>query len=319
MQRKAAVFCHNGLGDGVISLILSNNFHQNGWLIDTFHNTIDSLQMWFPHLPILKYPKMSEISRILSYYDEIVVFHNDTYEFVLKLIEEGKKIYPEKIKVIYAYPSKGVFLQPYYQDCLIDPGVPLVQNLERFCQKILKFPIVTKKNGFLAPRRLEHRKYLRRILLHTVSSREGKNWPKKKYVKLALHLKKEGFDPYIILGGAKDRKDWEPYLKTYSMEAPNFENLDAIAQFIYESGYLIGNDSGVGHLASCLGIPTVTISRRKTVAKFWRPYWAAGRIVNPTSWIPNIRGFRLRDQKWKSFISVKKVLRSFEMLYQTTR
>lgn len=319
MQRKAAVFCHNGLGDGIISLILSNNFHQNGWQIDTFHNTMDSLQMWVPHLPILKYPQLSEISKIFSYYDEIIVFQNDTYPFVLKLIEEGKKICPEKIKVIYAFPSKGIFSEPYYQDCLVDPNIPLVQNLEKFCHKILKFPIVTRKNGFLAPRRLNNRKYLRRIALHTVSSREGKNWPKQKYVKLALHLRKEGFDPYIILGGEKDQTEWGPYLKSCSIQAPRFESLDALAQFIYECGYLIGNDSGIGHLASCLGIPTITISRRKTVSKFWRPYWAPGKIVNPVSFIPNIRGFRLRDRKWKSFISVKKVLRSFEKLYQTTQ
>jgi ADP-heptose:LPS heptosyltransferase len=317
MQRKAAVFCHNGLGDGIISLVLSNNFHQNGWEIDTFHNNMDSLQNWVPHLPILKYPDETEISKILQTYDEIIIFHNDSSNFVLRLIQEGKAVCAEKVKVIYAYPSKNIVFEPYYKDSYIDPRIPIVKNLEKFCQRILNFPHITKHNGFLPPRGLIHKKYAKRVALHTVSSRDGKNWPREKYVKLALHLKNEGFEPSFILGGPKDRGDWDDYLKDTPFACPMFSNLDEIAQYIYESGFFVGNDSGLGHLASCLSVPTVTISRRKTVARFWRPSWTEGAIVNPSSLIPNIRGLRIRDRKWKSFVSVKKVLRAFEKLYQT--
>ena len=74
---------------------------------------------------------------------------------------------------------------------------------------------------------------------------------------------------------------------------------------------MIGNDSGVGHLASCLGIPTLTICRSQMAANFWRPGWSKGAVITPPAWVPNLKGLRLRDQHWQKFISVKKVYKTF--------
>jgi heptosyltransferase-3 len=87
-----------------------------------------------------------------------------------------------------------------------------------------------------------------------------------------------------------------------------------LTRFIYESGYLVGNDSGLGHLASFLGVPTCTITRRKALAKLWAPSYTPGAVVTPPPWVPNIRGLRLRDRYWQSFISVEKVLFAFDKL-----
>ena len=77
MGLKAAVFCHNGLGDGVNCLVLSNNLHLNGWKVDTYQNAIGSMQNWFPHLNVLAYPPLSELPKILNQYDLffVVQFH----------------------------------------------------------------------------------------------------------------------------------------------------------------------------------------------------------------------------------------------------
>ncbi|MCC6127581.1 MAG: hypothetical protein IT584_00035, partial [Chlamydiae bacterium] len=71
-----------------------------------------------------------------------------------------------------------------------------------------------------------------------------------------------------------------------------FSNLDLLAQYLYETGYLIGNNSELGHLASALGVPTLTLSRRKALANLWAPSFHTSVVVTPASWIPNIRGFR---------------------------
>lgn len=312
-MKKAAVYSHSGLGDGIISLVLSNNLHQNGWMVDTFHNGMQSLQSWFPHLPLLPYPTNPSISSHLDYYDKLIVFHNDSSEFILKLIEIGKKKDPDKIKVIYPYPTLGIRLKPYYQDSLLDPTKSIIEGLRIFCGEILQFPKTTLSNGLIAPLHLHFRKHPKRVVLHVASSRPGKNWLIERFVKLALHLKKKGMHPVFIAGGPKERKEYE-WLIEEGFDLPLFPHLDAVAQFLYESGYLIGNDSGLGHLASCMGIPTVTISRRKKVARFWRPAWTLGKIVVPHFLIPNIRGLRLRDRKWRFFISTGKVLRAFSNL-----
>lgn len=313
MVKKAAVFCHSGLGDAIISLVISNNLHQNGWEVDTIHNGINSLQAWFPHLPLFPYPPIQMIPELLKKYEKLIVFHNDSSEFVLKLIEIGKREDPDRIKVIYPYPTAGIRVRPYYQDSLLDPSKSLIESLKIFCSEILHLPKTTKSNGIIVPLHLQFRKYPKRIVLHVASSRPGKNWSIHKYVKLALHLQELGFDPVFVAGGPKERKDYE-WLISKGFNLPSFNDISEVASYIYESAYLIGNDSGLGHLASCMGIPTVTISRRKTVARFWRPNWAPGKYIVPHFLIPNISGLRLRDRNWQLFISVRKVLKTFGRL-----
>lgn len=312
MGPKAGVFCHNGLGDGVVSLVLSNNLQLNGWKVDTYQNTIGSMQRWIPHLPILPYPPADQVERMLHEYQWLFIFQNDSSEFIQKLIAEGKWRDPDQVKVIYIYPSRRIVNEPYYQDAQIDPDLSVAENLRRFCENILHLPKITASNGVIPPAGLRHRFYDKRVLIHPTSSRPGKNWSRDKFIELAWHLQREGFEPFLILG-ASDREAWKEQSHLF---APLFPALDDAASYIYESAYLLGNDSGFAHLASCLGVPTLTVSRRKALARLWAPSFTPGVVVTPHPWIPNIRGLRLRDRYWQSFISTEKVLRAFDRLVQ---
>ncbi len=309
MRPKAGVFCHNGLGDGINCLVLSNNLHLNGWHVDTYQNTIGSMQNWFPHLEVHPYPTIEELPQILSAYEWYFVVHNDTDEFVKTLIHEGKRRFPEKLKVIYFYPSKHIVNEPYYSDCLTDHKLSIGANLRQFCERILHLPKITKSNGFIPPTDLVHRRHPKRIIVHPTSARATRNWPKEKFVKLALHLEKEGYQPCFV-PGIKEREAWEDI----GFEISHFATLDLLARYIYESGYLIGNDSGLGHLASALGISTLTFCRRRALANMWAPSFHKGVVVTPSGWVPNIRGFRLRDRHWQKFVTVGMALRAFARL-----
>jgi heptosyltransferase-3 len=300
---KAAVFSHNGLGDGVNLLVLSNNLHLNGYQVDTFHNTLGSMQNWFPHLPVLPYP--AEVSGILATYDYFFVVWNDADEFVKRLIVEGKRRFPERVKVFYFYPSSNIINEPYYEDCRVDPTLSVAKNLRNFCEQIFHLPKITKSNGFISPQGLHFRKHAERVVIHPTCARPSKSWDKKKFVKLALHLKNCGFQS-VFVPGSKEVALWEG--------AVDFPTLDALASYIYESSYLIGNDSGLAHLASALGIPTMTVCRRKTQANLWAPSFTKGIVLTPSSLIPNIRGLRLRDRHWQKFITVNRARRGFEKL-----
>jgi hypothetical protein len=126
-----------------------------------------------------------------------------------------------------------------------------------------------------------------------------------------LALRKKGFEPVWIIG-PQEIGEWKQMKGDFEM--PEFSTLDVLARYIYESGYFVGNDSGLGHLASFLEIPTLTITRRRAHAKLWAPGYTTGVIVTPNPWIPNISGFRLRDRHWQKFISTRKVLRAFDRL-----
>ncbi len=310
MGQKAGVFFHNGLGDGVNGLVLSNNLHLNGWQVDTYQNTMWTMQDWFPHLPIYFYPPLDHLQNILNAYDWFFVVNNDTDPFILKLVEVGKVKFPEKMKVIYLYPSSRIVNEPYYSDCKTEPYLPIAENLRLFCKNILHLPKITQNNGFIPPIEITHRKYPKRVVIHPTSARPTRNWPKEKFVKLALHLKEEGYQVAFVPG---DPKGWEDVIDL-GFDLPVFATLDLLSRYIYESGFLIGNDSGLGHLASALTIPTLTFCRRKKWAAMWAPSFTKGIVLCPHPLIPNIRGLRLRDRYWKTFITVNMAIRAFKRL-----
>lgn len=310
---RAAVFSHNGLGDGINTLVLSHNLLLHGWRVDTYHNSLGTMQNWFPHLPLLPYPAISDIPSLLDSYDFFFVVQNTTSEFVKALIREGKKRFSERVKVLYLYPSKNIINEPYYADCQIKPFIPVAENLRLFCEKILGLSNCVLSNGVTPPKELVFRKHPRRIVIHPTSGKEGRSWPKEKYVKLALHLQSCRYELVFIPGGEKEKREWSDI----EFNIPLFPTLDALAGYLYESGYLIGNDSGLGHLASNLGIRTLSFFRKKTASKMWRPSFSPGIVLFPSDWIPNISGFRLRDRHWKSWITVGKALRGAKTLLST--
>lgn len=312
MRQKAGIFCHNGLGDGICGIVLSHNLQLNGFEVDTYQNALLSMQSWFPHLPIFQYPDLNDLSRILQMYDLFFVCWNDSSDFVNRLIQEGKRRFPEKMKIIYLYPSPNIINEPYYKDCLTNPTISIAENMRNLIDKVLHLPKSTLHNGLIPPVDRIFRKYPKRIVFHPTSSRPKRCWPRDKFVKLALHLKKMGYEP-VFIPGSQEADSWRSYLGE-KFEVAEFSTLDQLAGFIYESGFLVGNDSGLGHLASAVGIETITICRRKALAKLWAPSLAKNIAVTPSSLIPNVRGFRLRDRHWQKFISVKKVIRAFELL-----
>jgi hypothetical protein len=311
MGQSAGVFLHNGVGDGVNGLVLSNNLHLNGWKVDTYQNVMGSMQNWFPHLPIKPYPGLDQLSKILYSYDWFFVVQNDTDEFVLKLIEEGKRRMQERLKVLYLYPSPKIVNEPHYADCLTDPQLPVAENYRLFCDRILHLSKITKSNGFIPPDGLVSRRHPKRVVIHPTSARVTRNWPREKFLRLAAYLKEEGYEP-VFVPGVKEKAAWEGL----GFEVALFSTLDQLARFLYESGYLVGNDSGLGHLASALSVPTLTVCRRKKWANMWAPSLNKGVVLTPSPWIPNISGFRLRDRHWQKFISVGMARRAFEQLVQ---
>jgi len=314
-QLKCAVISCPGLGDGLVSLVLSNNMHLNGWEVITYHEKfLMQLQPWFPHLPIRAFPDQTEIPNLLTTFDKIFVSYSSSSTFVQELIKEGKKQERGKLIVLNPSYSKSVGKQPFYEDTFFSPKITVVRNIEIFCHKLLQLSKSTKSNGLIVPYDLQHRQHIKRVILHPTSAKKGKCWEQKKYVKLALQLKQKGYEPVFVMS-AEETREWE-WIKKLDLQLKVFSGFDALAKFIYESGYMIGNDSGIAHLASSLGLPTVSLFRSFRSAKIWRPGWGENKIICPPRYVPNLSGFRIRDKKWQKFISVRKVLRNFEKLVQ---
>ncbi len=304
-MRQSAVFSCKGLGDGLISLVLSHNLHLNGHAVTTYHPSLTALQPWFRALPIAPFP--TDLRRTLEPLDQIFLFLEKT-PHMQPILDLCLSTYRHKTTILNPIATLNRDY-PHWEEGQFSGSRTFVENLYNFCQNKLLFHVVTRSNGITPPRSLRHRCFPRRVLLHPTSSREGKNWTAAKYLRLAEKLSQEGYEVQWILSNTE-----RPLWNLAEPQAPLFCNLEEIAACIYESGYLIGNDSGMGHLASCLQIPTLTLCRAELSSRFWRPGWAPGTVLYPHRWIPNLKGLRLRDQYWKKWISVHRALSAFHDL-----
>lgn len=302
---KCAVLSCMGLGDGLISLVLSHNLHLNGSRPVTFHPFLVNLQTWFPHLPITPFPAEDRYSEVFGEYEKIYLFYERSpwMQAILSLCQEK---FPEKLVVLNPIATPNCDY-PYWENGRFDGNLPFAENLFRFCKEVLHLEKTTRENGIEPPADAVMRCHPKRVVIHPTSSRPGKNWPKEKFLALALELKNQGYEPHFILTET-EKKEWQ------EIESPTFATLSDLARFVYESGYMIGNDSGIGHLASCLGLPTLVICRNHLGARFWRPAWTEGKILFPSPLIPNIKFLRWRDRHWKRWISLSRVLSSFSSL-----
>ncbi|MGC1878952.1 MAG: glycosyltransferase family 9 protein [Rhabdochlamydiaceae bacterium] len=303
-MKKCAVFSCLGLGDGLIALVLSNNLSLNGWEVTTFHPFLKNFQKWFPHLPLSPFPPQEELESVLKNYDRFFLIYEKS-PWMQAVLTHCQNHDLEQTMVLnpIATPHRDY---PYWEQGRFDGRRSFVENLYTFCHEILKFTVVTKGNGITIPDGVQPRRFKNRVVIHPTSSRNGKNWTVEKYLKLGVELQARGFHPSLIL---TEEERLGSNFK--GLDAPLFSDPLEMTAFVCESGYMIGNDSGVGHLASCLGLPTVTICRSEQNGRFWRPAWAPGKVITPSKWIPNLKGLRWRDKHWKQWISVRKVLSDF--------
>lgn len=306
-MKKALVYCSKGLGDGLIFLVISNNLSKNGYKVDTYHPFLSELNSWFKYTDIKPYPDLNNDFEFLNDYD-LLIINSDYNELNEKILKKAKNVHFEKTYELHPSACKGK--NPAKGDLKFNSDITVKENLAIFCENNLNLPTVFFSNDITTPAVLKYRKTENRVVIHPTSGNIDRNWPREKFLKLAKILKKKGFEPTFVL--AKHEKD---YFENSSDKFDIFQfcNLSELASFIHESGYFIGNDSGVAHLASSLKIPTLTIFSTKRKQKFWRPSFHIDETV--LSWpLLNIKGLRLREKYWKKTISVKKVLNGFEKL-----
>ena len=330
-MKKMAVFSCPGLGDGLISLQLAYNLSLNGYQVDLFHDqNFYQLQSW-TNVLIQKYPDFFDIEQLFREYEKVFVSQDLENLYVQALIFEGKRKYPKRLFVLNPSPSKKVGTQAFYKDTYFRPDICMAKNIELFSKNILKLKKTTAQSPLqlsrfqnqsladtlfslkkekLKKQEENHQKKIalenkkRKIVIHPVASRISKSWKKTKFLKLATLLEKQSFEVFFVMTKKeKARFVW----KEAADKIKIFPTLHELALFLTNAAVFVGGDSGVGHLASALHIPTISIFRSYRTALLWRPGWGNNQIIFPSHLIPNVSGFRLRDQKWASFISVKKV------------
>jgi heptosyltransferase III len=312
-KKKIAVVPGQGLGDSLIMMIAAHQFFLQGYSVVHFTDHLQSLGQWLPHISFQKHPYSDEIEKTFYDFDTIVLHHDNT---------------PLSCK-IYGLKKKGKKVFSFYNNYKEEKHPPLDSHFDfafsnrksmaecvaESCAKIFDLPFPSLEIGMAIPRELTFRKNPKKILLNPTSGNPLKNWPQKKYVRLAKVLMQKGYSCTFVVS-PKERSEWM-FSLDLGIDLPLLPSLSNLAALIYEAGFFIGNDSGPGHLASYLQLPHLILAQRKASITHWRPGWYRGKLLLPPSWPPNFKGMRLRDRYWQMFLSVSKVLNTFKE-YETS-
>lgn len=304
-----AILCAQGLGDALLMMISAHHYMQKGHQVTFYYNQPDFLKPLFPQVTFLPYPPLEAFASHFQHYD-LVLVENDHSEQAWALSHlRSTRVLPH-ITFLFPTPSKHSY-EP--RDYLFNSHLPIATNLQNAMQKLLQLKSATKDNGLLIPPGIKQR-YDRRIALHPTSKDPKRNWKQSQFLSLANRLKNLGYDPYFVLNTSESTA-WKP-LTTQGYQLFVFSSLLEITSFLYESRALIGNDSGLGHLASNLGIPTVTISGNPKRVKLWRPDWTLNRVATLPYPLPNFKGIQwaFRENYWQNFVTVGRVLSNFKRL-----
>ena len=323
-----------GLGDGCVYLVLAANLSRAGYRVTVFSNHLAAMNPWFPLFDIHLLPAPQETFEVLDEFDLVIsdlgsmLTRHDVdasdlaarYAFVGTCKIDAALVTNPAAAALARLPAEKVaLLAPLATAagslrCIDDDSISMVEQAVHFCKHKLGLAHASKDVGLQAPTHLTPRRFPRRVMIHPLSHNKKKNWPRDKFVALARQLEAEGWEPQFVLSPKERALHGRDF--TSGFEAPEFTDASALAAHLFESGYVIGNDSGVGHLGSLVGVPVLTIYRKRRDGFCWRPDWAQGAVVRP--WLT----LGLARNAWPFFLSVSRVHRAFinvQLAYEKRR
>jgi hypothetical protein len=277
------------IGDSLFCMVIAHNLLRNGRRVAVFGDHIYALRQWFPGMDIRPALDRAKAPEILAGFDVVAAkaWHNP------RDLEAAGRRLVDLDRVQYLSKQKS-----------------MLSRFLDYCSQNLGLSEVVADNGMRPYAGAgTHRVHRRRVALHTGASTPDKRWLPAKFLELALRLRQRGYEPYFVIA-PPERAAWE-HLSAYALPQVNFATLGELAPWLYQCGWFIGNDSGIGHLASNLGVPTLSLFMRKGSARSWRPCFGPGATVVAGSWLPV---GKLRERWWKQLMSVRRVLTAFARL-----
>jgi ADP-heptose:LPS heptosyltransferase len=306
-MQTAAVLPALGIGDALLMMIASHQLKMEGYCVTTFHDGLPELSTWFPGHDLRPSPSSETLIETLDPFDLILVENDNSIRIQHLLVN-----FRSRLSIFYPTYSATKHAPLSVRDHVFDKDLPMAGNIAKSIATLLDLPTPSKENGLSPPSTLTHRFRKEQVIIHPTSRVPEKNWKAEGFLDVAQKLKTKGFHPLFCVGPS-ERNDWAS-IEDEGFSLANLPTLSSLAEVIYESGYVIGNDSLIGHLASNLGIPTLIVANDEKRMRLWRPGWQKGDLVLPPPYLPNWKFLRLREQKWKYFISASKVLKSFDDL-----
>lgn len=192
----------------------------------------------------------------------------------------GRRLGPDRIHCLPFRPPEG---KPIHAaDHLTDGLVRCGKDLRCVRERPPRFPNILETSEVFFDRRSAEFDP-RRVLIHPGSGSPLKNWPPKHFARLARRLRDAGYDPALLLGPAEADPPADLVAETAAVH--RLESSEALVTLLQKSGGLIGNDSGVAHLAAFLGLATVAIFGPSDPVR-WAPRGRRVAFIGPAGDCP---------------------------------
>ncbi len=173
------------------------------------------------------------------------------------------KYRPDETKSIHA---SEVFLKPLEQLTIFD-GDPIAR---------LELPGLAKRENCLA--------------MHPGSGSDDKNWPEENWRSLIEYLLSNTSLQLLLAGGEAEGEKLSRLadgLPAERLELAEHMPLNRLAKRLAKCCGFVGHDSGVTHIASALGLPTLVLWGPSREA-IWRPLGERVRVLNRENQLANI-------------------------------
>ena len=311
-MKKAAVLPAQGIGDSLLMLIASYNLQEAGYQVTTFQPILEQLQDWLKNKEFQPLPHINDLEASLREQD-LIILQNDNSAQSKHLIELKRQGKLKQLHVFYPTYQELKHGPLDTSDYVFEEHLCMVENIAIATAKLLHLAGVSRNNGLTPLEHLTHKKHASRIILHPTSSQISKNWSADKFIHLAQKLQKQKFEVIFAVSPA-EHAEWTQLLGG-NWSLPLLPLLSDLAALIYESGYIIGNDSLVGHLASNLQIPSIILANDKKRMRLWRPGWLKGEVITPDSFFACFILKKRSTIQWSPHISVRAVYKKFKKLY----
>jgi ADP-heptose:LPS heptosyltransferase len=255
------------------------------------------------------------LSRLFDQFDLIVVFGRDEEG---TLIGNLKRVCHGHILHINPFPSwdEEIHLTDYLLGQFSRYGFPISRLNPRLH---LKGEDRDWGKDFWKSRGLILEERSKTIILHPGSGSKKKVWPLERFLSLAKILQDRLSSRILIIFGPAEGSEVEKVFEgtdPHTLIQLKGLSLLQLASVMEGCRLFIGNDSGISHMASALGIPTVAIFG-PTDPKVWSPrgekVWVV-RKETPCSPCTRERFFQCVDSKCLKRIEIEEVLKGIERL-----
>jgi len=170
---------------------------------------------------------------------------------------------PDESKAIHA---SEVFLKPLEQLTIFDSDL------------VARLPV--ERDGEVEPF----------LAMHPGSGSDDKNWPEKNWQELIEYLLAKTKFQLLLIGGEAEGEKLQRLtsgLPEERVEVAKHMPLNLLAKRLARCCGFVGHDSGVTHIASALGLPTLVLWGPSREA-IWRPLGKRVRLLNRENQLSNI-------------------------------